>query len=191
MDCLKRLAILSTFALSAGSQAAVFHYDNFALDSERWVLPDSLVVNTEHLWLLAGDEEHSLTLCQGSQPLTCFTSGPLSFAVPNSPIDLTSEWAINGSSYKVASESTIEIMGVKTAAFRIRSASKSVERTEFLYSNELGLVAIDLFSKGSTRVTHYTLREPLGFGASRPNNSFKPNPLRSSRHPCGSLGGSA
>jgi hypothetical protein len=135
-------------ATGAESQAAVFHYDNFALDSERWNLPESLVMNTEVSSLLKGDELFNLALCKLPQPLTCFASAPLSFAIPNSPIDVASEWDSNGIHYKVVSKSVIEIMGVKTIAFRIRSTSKSIERAEFLYSDNLGLIAIDEFLNG-------------------------------------------
>jgi hypothetical protein len=102
----------------------------------------SLDIARRVLW--RGHSGEGMKVCAESDPLYCFSSVPLSFAVPKKFPVVGQQWTSNGRTYKAIAKQVFALLGVRTEVIVIAGDPSFSDTANKLYyfSSERGLIAL-------------------------------------------------
>ena len=122
---------------------------------------DAYVVNINEKYVSEGDLRFKAEICKAESDYICFKSKALSFAVPK-VIENKNSWVVKDVKYKLLSQQAFSLYGKKATVYKIGADSEDI-KYEFLYSQENGLIGIQLNYQGKSK--SYFLEYNCGFGA--------------------------
>jgi hypothetical protein len=139
-------------------KAERYFYEN-PFDSAKVL---AILIDSEEV--AVGDRAHNATFCDNHHQYICFSSKPLSFAVPRVPNYRFDTWEWNGMKYKLVKTEAVSLMGHEYSIERIESVQQGM-LFKFLYSYQVGLIGFQA-SKGNLSGT-FLMTGNQGFGSTQ------------------------
>ena len=152
-DCKRPLAF--AYSILSTSVAEPLAQNSFDIDLDRGVL-----------W--RGHAGERVSVCPNDSPYFCFTSVPLSFAVPRQSLHINQVWTVAGRTYTALGVQEFSLLGVRTTVFRISGApvaSDGAEPTIYFFSVERGLIALRLAAQIGEPPNIVVAEAGVGFAA--------------------------
>ncbi len=127
---------------------------------------------TKTIWLdvkekriVVGDVGTSILFCGHEDEYICFSNQHIAFAVPTANIEVLDKWEIGGIEFKNNGIRKIKILDTFVEAYNIVTDIAEV-KYNFLYSEDLGLIAIGIFDLEMSQGNTYLLSGKYGFAYS-------------------------
>ncbi len=121
-----------------------------------------IVLDLKEKMINSGDIGNSISVCNVNDQYFCFYNKDIAFAVPIKNIKASKNWEYKGVKYENVGERTIDFLNLSVKAHVIVASINQI-RFRYLYSEDQGLLAIEVFHSKTKEKNIYLLSGKYGF----------------------------